>query len=171
MHDPHSHDKDPLAHAYDVMMERVKHLLESAEEAGHNIEKALDHAYHRAIELDEMTREEAEKVRDYVRKDLEDMGDYIKQTQKDYRTWFQMDLQLIEARILDLMASIADQTKLELAELAARAKIVPLWQTGEVTGPGILRCENCGEKLHFKRSGRIPPCPKCHTTVFKRSRN
>lgn len=170
----HTHDspddKDRLAHAYDAMLERVKQMLESAEEVGHTVEQALDRAYHRAIELDEITREEAEKVRDYVRRDLHDMGDYIKQTQQDYRAWLQMDLQLIEARMLDLIASVADRTKLELSEWAARAQVAVLWHTGEITGPGVLRCESCGEKLHFKNSGRIPPCPKCHSTVFKRGR-
>jgi rubrerythrin len=163
--------KDRLAHAYDLMMERVRHALDTAGEAGKTIEHALAEARDKAVELGEITREEAEQVGDYIRRDLHDMGDYLNETSKDFRTWFQMDLRLIEARILDLITSVADRTRVELAEIAARAEAASLWHTGEVTGPGVLSCTECGETLHFKESGRLPPCPKCHATTFKRSRN
>jgi hypothetical protein len=34
----------------------------------------------------------------------------------------------------------------------------PTWQAGEITRVGTLRCEGCGEALHFSRSAHIPPC-------------
>ncbi|MCK5669240.1 MAG: hypothetical protein KAI15_09155, partial [Gammaproteobacteria bacterium] len=40
--------------------------------------------------------------------------------------------------------------------------------TGEIAGFGTLVCDECGEKLHFHKSGHIPPCPKCHKTSFHR---
>ena len=51
--------------------------------------------------------------------------------------------------------------KMELAR-----RITP--HTGEVTGAGTLVCDKCGEKLHFHKAGKIPPCPKCHATQFHR---
>ena len=51
----------------------------------------------------------------------------------------------------------------EQAELAG-------YHTGEITGPGTLVCDNCGEELHFHKPSRIPPCPKCKGTSFHRKR-
>ncbi|OOG27569.1 hypothetical protein B1C78_03620 [Thioalkalivibrio denitrificans] len=162
--------KDRLAHAYDRMLERVRHAMETAEQrAAPTLEEALKHARERAVEMGEITREEAEKVAHYVREDLHDMAEYLNETSKDYRDWFRMDLQLIEAKIMDLLGSIADRTRVEIAEIAARAAIRER-HTGEIAGPGVLACINCGEELHFKTSGHIPPCPKCKGTKFQRIR-
>lgn len=162
--------KDRLAHAYDRMLERVRHTLDTAEKkVAPTLEEALRHARNRAVELGEITREEAEKVGEYVRQDLHDMADYLNESSKDYRQWFRMDLQLIEARIMDLLGSIADRTRVEIAEFAARAALRER-HTGEITGPGVLACTECGEELHFKTSGHIPPCPKCKSTTFQRVR-
>lgn len=45
------------------------------------------------------------------------------------------------------------------------------WHTGEVTMIGALCCVSCGESLHFKRTGHIPLCTRCHATVYKRVKN
>lgn len=163
--------KDTLAHAYDTMLERVKHGVGTAEErTGSSLEQAIQHATKRAVDLGEITREEAHEVADYIRRDLHDMGDYLSESSRDYQTWFRMDLQLIEARLLDLLGSIADRTRVELAELEAQARLVGVWNTGEVAGPGVLRCDQCGKELQLTESGRIPPCPQCHGTRYHRTR-
>lgn len=41
--------------------------------------------------------------------------------------------------------------------------------TGEISGPGKVTCTDCGTKLHLERPSRIPPCPKCHQTDFRKS--
>ena len=43
------------------------------------------------------------------------------------------------------------------------------YHTGEISGPGTLLCVACGTELHLHKTGRIPPCPKCHATQFKRA--
>ena len=172
MSDPSQHEnvKDRLAHAYDRMLERVRHSLDNAEQKlAPTLEHALDAAREKAVELGEISREEAEKVGDYVRRDLHDMADYLNESSRDYQNWFRMDLQLIEARIMDLLGSIADRTRVAIAEIAARAAVRER-HTGEITGPGVLACTECGEELHFKSSGHIPPCPKCKSTTFQRIR-
>ena len=63
---------------------------------------------------------------------------------------------------------LAETTRSRLDELAERARKVGEWHTGEITGVGILECKGCGEKLHFKTAGHIPPCPKCQGTVFRK---
>jgi Zn finger protein HypA/HybF involved in hydrogenase expression len=41
------------------------------------------------------------------------------------------------------------------------------YKTGEVAGPGTLSCKECGAEMKLTTSVRIPPCPKCHKTVFR----
>ena len=61
-----------------------------------------------------------------------------------------------------------EAAKLELRQLDKVRQRVTEWHTGEITTIATLRCRTCGEPVHFKRNGHIPPCPKCHATVYER---
>lgn len=52
---------------------------------------------------------------------------------------------------------------------AAKSEEALAFNTGEVTGPGKLTCIYCATELNLERSSRIPPCPKCHKTDFRKS--
>lgn len=163
--------QERLIQAYDRMMERVKHLTDVAEEKLRpTLAEAVEQAREKAVELGEITREEAKTVGEYFMRDMRDLGEYLNETGAELKTWLRIDLELIEARLLDLFASVADKTRVELAKLAERAREATFWHTGEVTGPGTLVCTACGERVHFHKTGHIPPCPKCHGTQFKRVR-
>jgi hypothetical protein len=43
------------------------------------------------------------------------------------------------------------------------------YKTGEVTHGGEFTCANCGAEINLKKPGRLPPCPKCRKTEFRRS--
>ena len=43
------------------------------------------------------------------------------------------------------------------------------YKTGELTHGGEFVCTNCEGKIRLKQPGRIPPCPKCSKTEFRRS--
>ena len=43
------------------------------------------------------------------------------------------------------------------------------YKTGEITHGGEFVCTNCEGKIHLKHPGRLPPCPKCTKTEFRRS--
>jgi polyhydroxyalkanoate synthesis regulator phasin len=129
------------------------------------VEKARDHM----VELGELTREEATKVADYLERDIKDAATYIAETGEDLREWWRFDLKLMEERLLDIFTSVADQTSIQLRDWAEQARQAPAYRTGEITGPGTLVCEACGEGLTFVKAGRIPPCPKCGGTGFSRA--
>ena len=71
--------------------------------------------------------------------------------------------------MLETFSAVADQTSLQLRNWAEQARQASLYRTGEVTGPGALICTACGAEMHMHKTGRIPPCPKCHGTGFKRA--
>jgi len=161
-----------LIHAYNRMMERLKNAMEHIE---HEARPVLDHfitaAQQKAVELGELSREEAVKVATYLKRDMEEVKDYLTGPEaRELSDWFKFDIGLVEDRVLELFSSVADKTKLELLELERRASRAGEYHTGEITGVGTLVCSQCGEALHFHATGHIPPCPKCHATTFARSR-
>ena len=166
-------DLPPPTNLIEAMGEAYELLLEDAIEEAHKIEEKTGPALHRAIDkaqiktskLEELTKEEAEKLSGYLKRDLVDAARYIKESGKDFKTWFGFDVGLIKDRLRELFTQAADQTTVELMELKEQASE---YHTGEITGPGTLCCNECGELLHFHKPGHIPPCPKCHSTVFKR---
>ncbi len=161
--------KERQVKAYDKMIERVRHLLHVAE---HKTVPPLEHAIHmardKAVELGEVSRDEAEKIGAYLRRDMHELAMHMNDTGAELRSWFHMDLELIEAKLVDLMSQVADKTRLELAQLATSAHSPLLYRTGEISGPGTLQCRSCGAHIRFTKTGHIPPCPKCHATEFVR---
>jgi len=56
-----------------------------------------------------------------------------------------------------------------LSDVANRADRNLHCRSGEITSAGTLICTACGHEIHKKKTGRVPPCPKCHATEFKKS--
>lgn len=164
-----SDKQEKFTQAYERMLERTKTFIS---DAGHavvpKLQKAIEAAADTASEVGELTREEAEKIGTYLRRDLHDAADYLAEHGGELKDWLRFDTELLEDRALDALSLLVDKTKVELQDLAQRAEYFGEWHTGEITGPGTLVCDNCGEELHFKKAGHIPPCPKCRATVYRR---
>lgn len=160
-----------LTSAYDRMLDNVRSAWQQAsKETRPKLDVLIATAREKISELEELTVEEAEKIGEYLKRDLQDAADYLVSDEaRELADWFKFDVQLIEDELLELFTSVADQTKLELMALQQQAAHAGEYHTGEITGIGTLACNNCGEQLHFHATGHIPPCPKCHQTVFKRS--
>lgn len=158
-----------MEEAYQHMLERV---YEHMTGEGVPLEKAIDLAREDTAQNKGIAPDEADKIAGYLLRDLQDLGDHLRQDKekKDLRDWLLMDTTLIEAAIRDLLFSVADKTDVELMDLAEHHWRPTLLHTGEVTAPGVLVCTFCGEELHFDRIARIPPCPHCNNTEFKRLR-
>ncbi len=167
--------KDPidrLTNAYERMLGRVHRMLDTAEHAlfPDPLRTALNRARERSVELGELTREEADRIAGYLQRDVEDAAHFLLDTGEDLRTWLRFDIEQIEERVLHAFISVADKTKVELADLADRARSPMRYQQGEVTGPGTLVCVDCGAQLSFTEPREIPACPKCGGRSFQRSR-
>ncbi|MCG6966631.1 MAG: zinc ribbon-containing protein [Chromatiaceae bacterium] len=164
--------KDPidrLVAAYESMLERVYAAADTAEKKTVPwLREALADAREKAVELEELTREEADKVSHYVERDLHDAANFIADTGQEFRDWLSFDWRLMQSRMLEMFAGMADQTSQALKGFAEQAREASLYHTGEITAPGVLQCTACGEELHFDKTGHIPPCPKCNATTFQR---
>lgn len=162
------HTTDRLVGAYERMLERARAGIERAEKDLPNLQARLAEARERAVELGELTREEADRISDYVRRDLRDAADYMTESGRELRDWMRFDMEQIGERLRGVFSDMVDSTRLELDRLAERAREASLRHTGEITAPGVLRCTNCGKEMHFKSTGHVPPCPQCRGTAFER---
>jgi len=135
----------------------------------------VDAAKEKAFELGELSREEAEKIGEYLKRDIQDAAGYLSQEGKQFGDWLKFDIELVEDRLADAFQNTLEHatnsTSLELQQLAEAAASENLWYTGEVTGPGTLVCDNCGHELNFYHIQDVPGCPKCDGTIFKRISN
>lgn len=160
---------DRMVAAYESMLERVHEAADTAEKKTVPwLREALANARDKAVELEELTREEADRVSRYVERDLHDAAGFLADTGQELRDWLSFDWQLMQDRMLDMFAGMADQTSQTLRDLADQAREASLYHSGEVTAPGVLKCTECGEELAFDKTGRIPECPKCGAMRFQR---
>lgn len=162
---------EALGEAYELMLERtsegIDRLRNLEKKAEPRISEALADAKEKAVELGELTREEADRIADYLDRDLQAAGGWLADTGEEFKDWLGMETALISDQLLSMFIKAADQTSLELQRLKRRAAAAD-YKTGEISGPGTLVCTDCGEHMHFKKAGHIPPCPKCNAIRFRR---
>ncbi|HPF58007.1 MAG TPA: zinc ribbon-containing protein [Candidatus Competibacteraceae bacterium] len=163
-----------LVRAYRQMMERMKSRLEELEQAEKTafpqLNASIEHAAEKAVEVGELTREEAQLIGSYLKRDLEDAGHYLTATGRDLRAWLRFDLELLEDRLLDFFQRGVDQSRLDLLKFETPPVRVEeeRYRCGEITGLGTLQCEQCGEWVVFHAPAAIGPCPACGGTSFLR---
>jgi predicted RNA-binding Zn-ribbon protein involved in translation (DUF1610 family) len=155
--------------AYDDMMMRVKTAIEEAEESTLPVlQRFIHNARDTAVELEELTKEESEKIAYYLQRDLEDAGKHLAETGHELGDWLRFDIHQIEEHLLSVLARVADHTRLEMQQFERDIEEGPAWNSGEITGPGTLVCASCDASMRFHSTGHIPPCPECGHTVFHR---
>lgn len=170
MADEQRNSNEQPVHAYQQMMARVKGALEHATtDTLPGIRHYIDHAVDKAVELEELTREEAERVGDYLRRDVHDAAEYLAGNEDgDLKAWMRFDVEQIEGRILGMFQVMVDHTREELDTLKVRAEVMSEWYSDEITGPGTLQCQACGKVIQYRKPELIVPCPGCGGTVFVR---
>lgn len=165
----HSPQVQRLIEAYRKMLHQTQEVLkELAEDAKPRIKTGMEMAGDRLAELGELSKEEAERVGEYLKKDIVDAARYIAEGERELADWARLDLLLLEDKLKDTFNDVVDQARLDLTHMQEHGNEIGEWHSGEVTGPGTLKCEECGQLLHFHEISHIPPCPKCHGAVFHR---
>ena len=121
------------------------------------------------------SREWAEKFREHYAEDIARVSDYIR------RDWYaairfnrgqtrrSLNLERLQVGILGVLATLAKTAGEQLEVFAGKIDGRLTYKTGEIAGAGNLQCTQCKQTLTFDKAARIPPCPKCRHTVFRRS--
>jgi len=169
------HTPDPidiLGEVYEKMFESVAEHFQNAEEKSLQLlHRLVDEARDEAIVLEVIAKNDAYRVADNLKLDISHANRYLAETGHEFKDWLGFETSLVETGLLDLMQKVADPTIVKLNEFRESLEQLATRHTGEITAPGILVCDKCGEKLHFHRISKVPPCPKCHGTNFHRQSN
>ncbi|VAW57235.1 hypothetical protein MNBD_GAMMA07-666 [hydrothermal vent metagenome] len=169
MNDPLHDTINSLSEAYEKMHERTAvNLHKAKDKSSQLLHTLINQARDKAVELEELTEEEAAKIAQWLKRDMNDFIDYLVEGENEIKDWLGFETYLLESSFLDLLLKTADKTTVELLALKENARRASIYHTGEVTGPGVLICDECGENLHFHKAGKVPPCAKCHKTSFHR---
>lgn len=170
MKDSQHHDPiDALGEAYEKLYEYVADNFHRAEQNSKPLfNNLVKEARNKTVELKKLSEHDANKVVDWVKRDMTDAANYLTESGRELKDWLGFETVLVENKLLDLLKKAADQTTVKLLQINEDSHSVTTFHTGEVTGPGTIACDQCSEPLHFHRTGKIPPCPKCHATSFHR---
>ena len=158
--------KNKFTDAYDTM---IVNLHEDLGDASKTLARAIDAAREKASELGGLTQEEINKIADFVKRDIEQAAHTLPNENESLAEWLKFDIAMIENFALDAFKNLADKARLELNRLDLEARQVITYESGEITGPGNLNCENCNEAITFTSTHEIPVCPHCQGKTFVRS--
>lgn len=165
-------NKQHHSSAYDTMLKRVEEVVNTLDESVRpRVLYAIDQAKEKAVELGELTAEEAERIGDYLIRDMHDAADFIEKNEGEFADWLHLEMDLIEGTLLDSFPNLVDETRMALERFRQEAEIYGEWRTGEVTYPGKFECLGCGHELTLYKTGHLPPCAQCQGTQFKRKQS
>jgi len=160
---------DSLAEGYEQMLERaVKDAYRSEQKTERHLHDLIHDARDKAVELGELTHHEADGIAKYLARDLNDVKTYLSETGHEIKDWLGFETSLLETEILSLLLKAADDTTVDLMLLKAAAEGGEKYLTDQVTGPGTLVCDECGEKLQLHRPTKIPACKSCEGKSYHR---
>jgi Zn finger protein HypA/HybF involved in hydrogenase expression len=146
---------------YEKLASRTADLLEEGKKT---FDEALKRAKEELAAAGDFSREQADRLGEYVRRDLRQNADKARDAVKKA-----VEPQRLAAGVQSAFSRILTSAAETLSELAQRSEKSLEYKTGEITSPGTLTCKGCDAEMHMTKTSRIPPCPKCHKTIFRKS--
>ncbi|MBF0470359.1 MAG: zinc ribbon-containing protein [Gammaproteobacteria bacterium] len=128
----------------------------------------IDSLSEQLSEIVELTREEQQRISDYLKRDLEDAAQFLIEGGQELKEWLRFDIALIEEGLAEAFSNSVDQTRIELEQLKQEVARGGQWQSGEICGVGTLQCSSCGRVVSFRQPGTIPICPECGGKLYQR---
>ena len=149
---------------YEKIIVRTEELMGSGRKT---LDEALKRAGDDLSSAGDFTREQAEKVSTFIKRDIQHVVDSADKGKENVKE--AVDPKRIVAGAQSFFSKILSNTAETLSDWARKSEQQLEFKTGEVTSPGSLTCKNCGEVIHMRRTAKIPPCPKCHQTLYRKS--
>lgn len=150
---------------YDEMAARFKELFEAgAEKSAEFAQVAMEKAREQLTAAGKVTEEQGQKLKGFLEKDFGQIADTVRDEAK-----VKLNPSRLGTGALASLSSLMEMAGSALTSAASKAQESLSCRSGEITAAGTLTCVACKHEMHFKKTGRIPPCPKCHKTEFKKS--
>ncbi|MDH3999086.1 MAG: zinc ribbon-containing protein [Desulfuromonadales bacterium] len=146
---------------YEKIASRTAELLE---EGRKTFDEALKKAKEEIASAGDYSREHADKIGEYVQRDLKANANKAVDAVKK-----SVEPQRLAAGAQSAFSRILTSAAETLTGLAEKSEKLLEFKTGEITSPGTLTCKDCETEMHITKTVRIPPCPKCHKTLFRKS--
>lgn len=153
-------EQEEIGH-YEKLASRTADLLEEGKKT---FDEALKKAKDELSAAGDFSREQTDRLGEFVRRDLKENADKARDAVVKA-----VEPQRVAAGVQSTFTRILTSAAETLTELAERSEKSLEFKTGEITSPGTLTCKDCEAEMHMTKTTRIPPCPKCHKTIFRKS--
>jgi hypothetical protein len=177
---------------YEKLRQRVsKGLGELYDINADSISQSMDKAVAELREMGGYSKEAITRALAMLKKDIASTGAYVKpkldEVSEDAKNrfdswrdkggalWREMSqegeylMSLSRDKGGGFLASVAKAISDWSQNVAEKLEVSLTYKTGEVSHGGEFNCLDCGGKINLKQPGRLPPCPKCRKTEFRRA--
>jgi len=155
---------DEEANQYDVLADKFHEVFDaSADKTTEFAHIAMEKAREQLTLAGHFTEEQGQKLKTWLSHDFSRVTQAMKVGAKE-----KLNPSRLGAGALASMSKLLHLTGVALSQVADKADGALACKSGEITSAGSLRCHACHYEVHFKKTGRIPPCPKCHKTEFSK---
>lgn len=155
-------DSDDEADQYDDLADKFHEEFEAgAENTAEFAHKAMETARKQLTSAGKFTEEQGQRLKAFLENDFSRVSQEMKAGAKE-----KLNPSRLGAGALSSMSKLLHKTGVALSSFADKADGALACKSGEITSAGKLKCNACSYEMHFKKTGRIPPCPKCHKTEF-----
>lgn len=159
-------NKETIGKAMDKAIDDLKEMGEHSKES---ITKAADTLKKDIASTTESLKPKVDKVTGPAREqfdhllnkggalwnDIADEAGYIKELSRDKSGAF----------LFNITKALQEWSSSITKKLGTTLK----YKSGEMTHGGEFVCISCEGKIHLKKPGRLPPCPKCSGSEYQRS--
>jgi len=157
-----SMSSDEEANQYDELADKFHEVFDdSADKTSEFAETAMEKARQQLTLAGRFTEEQGQKLKTFLENDFSRVTQEMKIGAKE-----KLNPSRLGAGALASMSKLLHVTGVALSSFAEKADGALACKSGEITSAGSLKCNACEYEMHFKKTGRIPPCPKCHKTEF-----
>jgi isocitrate dehydrogenase len=163
--DKNDQDKDRLAQQYDRLAGKFNEVYLTGKERGREaMAAALEKAHTQLTALGEFSAERGEELKKYLSRDLDQTIADAQQLGEEAKE--RLHPARLGAGALASLAAALELTSNALHSWSVKTNQSLTYRTGEIMSAGTLTCQACGQKVHLKKTGHVPPCPKCNGTQF-----
>jgi len=163
--DNNDQDKNKLAEQYDRLASKFNELYLAGKERGHAaMSVALDKAQAQLTALGTFSTERGAELKKNLARDLDQTISTAQHLGEEAKDRFHPSR--LGAGALASISSVLELGSNALRTLSDQTKKTITYKTGEMTSAGTLTCQSCGQQVHLKHTGHVPPCPKCNGTEF-----
>jgi len=156
---------DSVEDQYDQLAARFKVLFEAGTEKSAEVAQvAMEKARKQLTAAGTFSEEQGKNLKSFLERDFAQMATTMRKEAKE-----KLNPSRVSAGALSSLSALLSAAGSALTSIAERTQKAVSCRSGEITSAGTLTCDACGHELHFKKTGRVPPCPKCHATEFGKS--